>query len=126
MFVLLVRKIVLTEPISHIIQVMFVGGGFLSGVLRIISMMEKSLNRNLFHQKYYRREVNVWSLQPNGNMSGDGFYRARYFNLLSCLWEVEPQPIKACLREIREAEGKAIRFIRGYQGAWKAVRVRVE
>jgi len=60
----LVRKIVLTEPISHIIQVMFVGGGFLSGVLRIISMMEKSLNRVWFHQKYYRREVNVWSLQP--------------------------------------------------------------
>ncbi len=34
--------------------------------------------------------------------------------------------IKSCLKAIREAEGKAIRFIRGYQGAWKAVRVRVE
>ena len=105
---------------------MFVGGGFLSGVLRIISMMEKSLNRNLFHQKYYRREVNVWSLHPNGNMSGDGFYRARYFKLLSRLWEAEPQPIKACLKEIREADTESIRWVRGTWGACKAERIEYE
>ena len=65
----------------------------------------------------------MWSLQPNGYMSGDGVYRARFFQILSRLWEAEPQPIKACLKEIREADTESIRWVRGTWGAVTAVRV---
>jgi len=65
----------------------------------------------------------VWSRSRDGSLSGDGLYRARYFCLLSGLWEVEPQPIKQALKEIRAEETKAIRFVPGYAGAWKARRI---
>ena len=65
----------------------------------------------------------MWSRKTDGILSREGLYRARYFNLLSRLWEAEPQPIKACLREIREADTDSIRWVRGTWGALKAVRV---
>ena len=65
----------------------------------------------------------MWSRGRNGEMSRDGLYRSRYFRILSALWEVEPQSIKTCLREIRAEETKAICFVPGYAGAWRARRI---
>jgi len=79
----------------------------LDGVTMTINMMEKNPNQR-------RKE--------DGKVSKYGVYSPRYFQLLSSMWETEPQPIKACLREVREEENKpSITFIRGYCGAWKAV-----
>jgi len=65
----------------------------------------------------------MWSRGRNGDMSRDGLYRARFFRFLLLLWEEEPQPIKQALKEIRAEETKAIKFVPGYAGAWRARRI---
>jgi len=62
----------------------------------------------------------------NGQVSEYGVHSPRFFQILSRLWEAEPPSIKACLKEIREADTDSIRWVRGTWGACKAVRVRVE
>ena len=91
---------------------MFVGGGILVGV---------TTNNNMKVRN--RRDLTMWSRSRNGDLSRDGLFRSRYFRILSNLWETEPQPIKACLREIREEETSCIKWVRGYCGAWKAEKI---
>ena len=65
----------------------------------------------------------MWSRSRNGSLSRDGLYRARYFCLLSRLWEAESPPFKQILREVRQEETKSIRWIPGYAGAWHAEKI---
>jgi len=80
----------------------------LVGVMMRLNMMEKNLK--------------TWSRNRDGNLSRDGLFRSRYFRILSNLWEVEPQPIKDILKEIRKEETSQFDWVPGYAGAWKAQR----
>ena len=50
-------------------------------------------------------------------------FKIRQATKLMDVWEEEPQPIKQALKEIRAEETKAIKFVPGYAGAWRARRI---